>query len=636
MRDLPIRIVDPVDPSTEVTSPTKYAILDARRQMIGEAITRNRVCNAWTRSVYEPDYARSLARYLDSIEAQFSWVPQYHRYVSSSTGNDANDGLTPSTPWQTLQKVHDELQAQTIPAYTHIHFKRGEVYDSYSASGTTSYNTTCLVDVDTDFIGFVGDWGTGDYPKIRYQVDRVTSGWTLDSGTVWKREFDDHPTGMWLTNDWTTPFYETVIGTSDLGSVHRDTAGTYYYDAATMMVYLDAGGVDPNTLDITFVLHNHVSGIHFFNGGCFAKWLRFEGFGKSEKTDIRYDGAVVAGGQDNTSGYAAIECEAFYCSANPFLQRHWRGGGKGLVYFARCKGGLGSYPGSVMSCGEQKFHVRDCECWGRSPVSRYHVSGNKEAFGYTVYTDCNSGKNVDTVIIYGMTLNDKWPTHRLPYLNRMRSYVETDYSDAGGIVVNCDFDSSTQLVGLMGNWGTWDVMVGSRVKVKLGNETSRSLFNTAWGSLALNCVLDVEFTGSGGQWSIWNTTGSYSLNIQNINFIFRPLSNHDVAMIYDANAGTSCSFVNCGIAIDGSYSSDMIGYAAIPYDHCAFYNCAIPIDATNSVTASTLDIFDGTRLPTSNDETWAAGLDIGNKADYRFGPRSTLPEIGAYRHVEVG
>ena len=48
------------------------------------------------------------------------------RYVSSTEGNDANDGLSPETPWKTLEKVMTEQKTKTVRTGDVVLFKRGD------------------------------------------------------------------------------------------------------------------------------------------------------------------------------------------------------------------------------------------------------------------------------------------------------------------------------------------------------------------------------------------------------------------------------------------------------------------------------------------------------------------------------
>ena len=92
-------------------------------------------------------------------------------YVSSSTGNDANTGTSPSVPWKTLDKVNSFIPQ---PGES-VLFKRGDSWEGTlipPASGTAGNPIT------------YGAYGSGAHPKL-YGSTSIT-GWSLYSGNIYK------------------------------------------------------------------------------------------------------------------------------------------------------------------------------------------------------------------------------------------------------------------------------------------------------------------------------------------------------------------------------------------------------------------------------------------------------------------
>ena len=50
-------------------------------------------------------------------------------YISSSLGNDSNDGLSPLTPWKNLEKTYIEAYANKIKSEDYVLLKRGDVWE---------------------------------------------------------------------------------------------------------------------------------------------------------------------------------------------------------------------------------------------------------------------------------------------------------------------------------------------------------------------------------------------------------------------------------------------------------------------------------------------------------------------------
>ena len=93
-------------------------------------------------------------------------------YYVSSTGNNANNGTSQSTPWQTLSKIQTVCNNGTIKAGDNIYFKKGDVFTGsllmasiwgYSAnSGTVTQPIT------------FSSYGTGAKPILQYPQGGTT------------------------------------------------------------------------------------------------------------------------------------------------------------------------------------------------------------------------------------------------------------------------------------------------------------------------------------------------------------------------------------------------------------------------------------------------------------------------------
>lgn len=106
-------------------------------------------------------------------------------YVSSSTGSDANDGLTPETPFATITKVNAlNLTTSTIKK---VLFKRG---DKFAGQITVSHSGTEAKKIIYDA------YGTGEKPVI--YGSEVITGWTLHSGNIYKATFNTAITQLFV------------------------------------------------------------------------------------------------------------------------------------------------------------------------------------------------------------------------------------------------------------------------------------------------------------------------------------------------------------------------------------------------------------------------------------------------------
>jgi len=94
-------------------------------------------------------------------------------YVSSSTGNDSNNGTSVSAPWQTIAHVN----GQTFQPGDSILFRRGDVWnESLAPASSGSSGNPITFDA----------YGTGPAPNLTGYYAVPTTAWVLVSGNAWK------------------------------------------------------------------------------------------------------------------------------------------------------------------------------------------------------------------------------------------------------------------------------------------------------------------------------------------------------------------------------------------------------------------------------------------------------------------
>ena len=153
-------------------------------------------------------------------------------YVSSSTGNDKNDGLTPITAWQTLSKVN----SSTFVEGDVIGFKRGDSWRekvTVNQSGTSSNPITYT------------SYGTGNRP-VFIGSQNYTSGWSLHATypNVWYQTLPNHTQVVLFEGIRGT---EVNRSTGDISEI--DAPYEWGYEGAsftfkTLYIYSE---IDPNT-----------------------------------------------------------------------------------------------------------------------------------------------------------------------------------------------------------------------------------------------------------------------------------------------------------------------------------------------------------------------------------------------------
>ena len=173
-------------------------------------------------------------------------------YVSSSQGNDSNDGTSESTPWKTLSKIR---QTTFLPGDI-IHFKRGDVWKEDRELFIDEQGTPSNPIVFTDY-------GSGDLPEINLlETLPHDLPWVDEGNNIWSIVLDDNLVDNSGISYWTVYHKlkrllingQEVLGaaaghSSELGTFLPDQVRFYYEDGNTRLLKLYSA-VTPNNLTI--------------------------------------------------------------------------------------------------------------------------------------------------------------------------------------------------------------------------------------------------------------------------------------------------------------------------------------------------------------------------------------------------
>lgn len=154
-------------------------------------------------------------------------------YYFDPAGSDANNGLSPATPKQTLAAAQTLLTAAGTTGNIRLRFRRGRVFTS-----------TQLITI-RDHIT-VDDYGTGAKPIWRRFVTAIAAGvgWTSSSGAYF--------TAMATEMTWIRETIDKnkMYTKADSIANCRLTDNSFFWDDATDRLYIRYGaGNNPNTID---------------------------------------------------------------------------------------------------------------------------------------------------------------------------------------------------------------------------------------------------------------------------------------------------------------------------------------------------------------------------------------------------
>lgn len=282
-----------------------------------------------------------------------------YRYVSSS-GNDSNDGLTPSTPKLTLAAV-EALLGPNVG----ILMERGSVFKGQS--------------ITLDETGsMLGSYGTGERPVV-WGLELVAGTWSNVSSTNrWTitAPRSETTTALLLTGDPDSkadrdamllkPFIR-VFSTTDC----NNTPGSFFQSTTTLSIHLHDSG-DPNAVEVwrkhrTGTTPN-ASGVRVTDvDGVLLEDFEAWGFG-----DVSTQLYCIKWENSGTNTVVVRNCGAYYASGHHTIGHYVGGGGGGIsivdgVEYGYCSSdtnGQSTIGVDFTRDGGQEFWWLDCDCIG--------------------------------------------------------------------------------------------------------------------------------------------------------------------------------------------------------------------------------------------------------------------------------
>ena len=198
-------------------------------------------------------------------------------YFSFSSGNDANDGLTPSTPKKYLSTALEILN--TSPAGTGVLFKRGDVWDTSAWQNYVGYAKDAIGSVDAQMV--MSCWGLGELPKFTSLSNTILT-WTDNGDGTWYSTdlggITSKIPGMEINGIW-------EIASDSLSGLLTEVGSTWYHDTSNSKLYVNTDpaaftsikvakhnswfrfGANTKYLDISYlnIGHNRDSNLEFIN-----------------------------------------------------------------------------------------------------------------------------------------------------------------------------------------------------------------------------------------------------------------------------------------------------------------------------------------------------------------------------------
>lgn len=273
-------------------------------------------------------------------------------YYFSTSGNDANSGLTTGLPKQNISALNTLIGASG--GNIAILLKCGDVWDV-----TVGINGDATDDNIT-----IASYGTGARPLLNGFTSKIASGsaWTVATGSRYTATAAADM-GDFREVNRRDFMYRRVASTAEVES----TPFSYYWAAGT--VHCNAGGVDPDTVtggyEYTLAATTDDSGIEIPAG---ATGYRIDG--------IQCDGWGADGGATNQeygikfSGNGSDKCVITNCKATRSARHNigHNGGANsgGWIYVANCEAGMDTEVGAAPYVFYQQNGAQEVWLFGNS------------------------------------------------------------------------------------------------------------------------------------------------------------------------------------------------------------------------------------------------------------------------------
>lgn len=284
------------------------------------------------------------------------------RYVSTS-GNDSNDGLTESTPWQTLGKVQTYIDG--IAGGACIKFKCGD-----------EWRVTTGINCNTPNISFAA-YGTGNRPLFNCftgdaagdEMSVVGDGSYLFAG----------PAAVQWVRNRANPLRAYTRATSQANCAA--TEGSWFHSGTSLWIrpFGDETIADETYEYVGAASNDDAITINNVDG-CRIDGLRGDGWGMNLASPITQRMAFSTA-VEGTNEVVVSDCESYYGSTHCFQQ--YSGSSGGIATFYRC---LAGWPIYSPASGETIFNT-----YGSSGVA-----------GETIFADCET--------VHGTLPHNSWVT----------------------------------------------------------------------------------------------------------------------------------------------------------------------------------------------------------------------------------
>lgn len=278
-------------------------------------------------------------------------APKTVTYYFSTSGNNANSGLTPALAKQTQAEINTLIAAGT--GNQRFLLKRG---DQWNANVNITLNKNNIE---------IGSYGTGNLPWINRFAQKYSTGWTLAAGNRYTRA--EATDTAWVRFQGWDDSKSTVVGkylSRQTSAVNCEaTSNSFAWVAGTLHVNL--GGTNPNTVLLEGNPTSTTPGISVTGINCYVHDIRVDGFGQDVANPHTPQSYQIQWGQPAGEAGWADNCETYYGGTH--LHAQFCGGVGNVILIENSTAGFSLTGGSgetifnaFASSGGQEAYFRNC------------------------------------------------------------------------------------------------------------------------------------------------------------------------------------------------------------------------------------------------------------------------------------
>ena len=497
-------------------------------------------------------------------------------YINNSSGLDSNNGTSPSTPWKTLAKVQANMAPNT----------------EYSFACGSEWNETVGLTLAANVS--LTTYGSGQPPFFNAFNGKITSGWTLASGTTWQVAAGINNVAYFrltgnaqpqtlagLTNYFTGTLGANLFPLWAMSTLAACEAniGTWYFDSATSVIYFNTGNSGTAPPPCEYLPAGLANGVLISQvDGCYVAPIRIDGFGMSGV-------GGTGGNSENMPFYVYLTgtqvafldgVQAYYSDAH-------------LIGFLDSPAGT---PGGILLARNCQYGFSMDSSSGNNPVIVYSDSGGQEVYldgidyvagGLPVASPAPPANGYfwagQSILVHGAIPS-------LVVVNKMRI----------GAATRCLGQDASQMVlsappALPSPANAIFIVKGTRVQTPPAGIASNLVITPfyfgSFGTIWVDCEWEEIFDGSNVE-----TYSGYAINqvvdagwMVNCDMTFNNIDAHSVVSL-NVNGGPAPNFQNfsadfCRFTFKGNWNTGTGNCFLIehPTANVALRNCDLVMDA---------------------------------------------------------